>query len=280
MVTKKALSLGFLFFFTFSFFSCSSFFFYPSRELLKNPYIESFSYRDVFFSSKDGIKLHGWYVFAKTSKPKATVVLFHGNAENISTHVNAGLWLVKAGYDLFIFDYRGYGLSEGKPSLTGIHLDGISALHKALEIGRSDQLIVFGQSLGAAVSVYSVANFPFKDKIKLLILDSPFADYELILRDKLKETFILYPFSFLSGFLIDNTYSPLKWIEAIKPTPVVILHGRKDKIIPVRHSLLLAKKVNWEKLVIITNSDHILSLTEVKARSKVLKKIGEVLKDE
>ncbi len=275
----RALRLLFLFFSTFSLLSCSGFFFYPEKELRKNPYLSYFRHEEVFFSSKDGTKLHGLFLYSDR-EPKATVVFFHGNAENISTHVNATLWLVMAGYDVFVFDYRGYGLSEGIPTLKGVHLDGLSAIETAYERGRSKKLVVFGQSLGASVSVYCVAVSPLKDKVKLLILDSPFADYELILRDKLRESLILYPLSFFSGLLIENTYSPLRWIEEVRPVPVVFLHGRRDRVVPYRHTLLLSEKVSWKKWVILTDAGHTLSLADPKVRTELLGIIEEAARDE
>ena len=275
----KALRFLFLFFFTFSLLSCSRFFFYPDGNLRDNPYLASFRYEDVFFVSKDGTRLHGWFIYSG-KEPKATVVFFHGNAENISTHANATLWLVEAGYDVFAFDYRGYGLSEGKPTIEGIHLDGLSAIETAYVKARSKKLVVFGQSLGAAVSVYCVASSPFKDRIKIMILDSPFADYELILKDKLRESIILYPLSFLSKFLVDNTYSPLRWISEVSSVPVVLIHGRKDEIIPYKHTLLLSRMINWKKWVILTDAKHTSSLVNYKVRAKVLDIISKVLSDE
>jgi len=267
----------FLVSFTFSLVSCAGFFFYPERELRHNPYLELFEHESFFFSSSDGRKLHGLFIYTK-EEPKATVVFFHGNAENLSTHLNATLWLVKAGYDVFIFDYRGYGLSEGTPTLEGVHLDGLSAIEEAHRRGRSKRLIVFGQSLGASISVYCVAVSPLKGSVELLILDSPFADYELILKEKLKESVILYPFSFLAGSLIDNYYSPLRWIEKVKPIPVIIMHGRADRVIRFQHSLLLAEKVHWRKWLILTRAGHTLSLADPQVRKRVLDIIDEVLR--
>ena len=67
---------------------------------------------DIYFKSSDGVALHGWF-FRTIPEAKATILVFHGNAENLSTHVNSVLWLVQEGFNVFIFDYRGYGGNPG-----------------------------------------------------------------------------------------------------------------------------------------------------------------------
>ena len=265
-----------LLFFTFSLLSCASFFFYPEKELRENPYLKLFEHESVFFESRDGTRLHGLFIYTE-GEPKATVVFFHGNAENLSTHLNATLWLVEAGYNVFVFDYRGYGLSEEEPTLEGVHLDGLSALETAYRKSRNTRLVVFGQSLGASVSVYCVAVSPVKDKIKLLVLDSPFAGYEFILKEKLRASLVLSPLSFFAGLLIDDRYSPLRWIVRVKPVPVVLLHGRADRVIGHHHSLLLSERINWRRWLILTDAGHTLSLADPEVRRKVLDIIEGVL---
>ncbi len=258
--------------------SCSKFFFYPDKAYYYNPMMGFLDKKDVFFESMDGTPLHGWYVFSETNSPKAVVVFFHGNAENISTYINSIYWLVKEGYDVFMFDYRGYGISQGEPSLDGIHKDGIAAIKKAYEIGRVKNLIIFGQSLGAAVSVYCTANTEYKDSIKALILDSAFADYKLIVRDSLRDIFFLYPFSFIVPLFIDNSYSPLVWINKVEPVPVIFVHGKSDSIVPYEHTLMLAEKVTWEKYVYITEAEHIASLYSEELAREVSHILGKILR--
>jgi len=71
-------------------------FFHPARELAAPPELAGGSLEEVFFPSGDGVRLHGW-ILRPPGPPKGTILFFHGNAENMSTHVNAVLWLVKAG---------------------------------------------------------------------------------------------------------------------------------------------------------------------------------------
>ena len=278
-VGRKILICLVVLIFTFNLISCSKFFFYPDKAYYYNPLMAKLDKKDIFFKSKDETPLHGWYVFSPAKTPKGLVVFLHGNAENISTYINSIYWLVKAGYDVFMFDYRGYGISKGKPNFKGIHLDCLSAVKEAYNIGRVKKLIVFGQSLGAAVAVYCAANTEYKRYIKAIILDSPFADYKLIVKDRLKDMFLLYPLSFIAPAFIDNTYSPLKWIKGIKPVPIIFIHGKKDKIIPYQHTVLLAKEVDWEKYIFITDAYHIASLTSEKLIKDILKILDKIPND-
>lgn len=105
---------------------CGRFFFYPERELRQNPALAAFNPQDVYFTTSDGLRLHAWIIRAKENK--GTILVLHGNAENLSTHINSVLWLVPNGYNIFMFDYRGFGRSEGSPNIPGLQLDAEAAI--------------------------------------------------------------------------------------------------------------------------------------------------------
>ena len=101
------------------------------NSLINDPDIQSHAPEDVRFKSADGVSLYGWY-FRARGPERGTILVCHGNVENMSTHVKLDLWLIDAGYNLFIFDYRGYGNSEGEPDVTGINRDAEAALETLL----------------------------------------------------------------------------------------------------------------------------------------------------
>ncbi|HEY4485181.1 MAG TPA: alpha/beta hydrolase, partial [Nitrospiria bacterium] len=104
-----------------------SFIYHPSREIEMTPEAAGLAYEDVYFNASDGVRLNGWYVPA--NDPKAVMILFHGNAGNISHRVqNLRRLHDELGVSVFIFDYRGYGLSEGDASEMGTYLDAEAAL--------------------------------------------------------------------------------------------------------------------------------------------------------
>jgi fermentation-respiration switch protein FrsA (DUF1100 family) len=251
---------------------CTFMFFYPEKKLFQNPYLEQFSVSDVYFKATDGIKLHGWLIKGSGSK-KGTIIQFHGNAENISTHVNSVLWLALEGYDIFTFDYRGYGRSQGVATIDGVHKDGTAALQTALRLvdEENKNLYVLGQSLGGAIAVFTIARFPEKDKINALILDSAFSGYRKIVIDKLN--YLLFPefLSHLFSLFFEDYYSPVRWIKELRPVPVLIIHGDDDKVVSEEHAIEIFNKASEPKeLWIIKNAGHIHALADEDVRKKLL----------
>lgn len=219
---------------------CSSLLFYPQKHFVENHLLDQISYYDVNFKTSDGLMLHGWYLKA-INENHGTILFLHGNAENISAHVNNILWLMSEGYNVFAFDYRGYGRSEGFPSIDGVHLDAEAALETVLRMSQINKggLFILGQSLGGAIALYTTAASPYKSHIKALIIDSAFSDYRRIAREKLAQMIITWPLQYPLSFLFNNHYSPVKWIKKVSPVPLLIIHGESDKIVPPHHGLIL-----------------------------------------
>jgi fermentation-respiration switch protein FrsA (DUF1100 family) len=252
---------------------CSSLFFYPKKGFAENPLLRQVSYEDIYFKTLDGLRLHGWHIKAR-GRSYGTIVHLHGNAENISTHVNNVLWLSFEGYDIFVFDYRGYGRSEGTPSLKGVHLDVEAALSAVLNLPDTNKkrIFIFGQSLGGAIAVYTAAVSRHKSSIKALIIDSAFSDYRLIAREKLAQLIITWPLQYPLSFLINNDYSPIKWIKGVSPLPLLIIHGEQDRIVPPHHaSILYEKALNPKELWLIDNAGHTNAFAQKEIREGFLK---------
>lgn len=219
---------------------CTYLFFEPGKVMFENAEVGKRHPEDVYFTSPDGLTLHGW--FFRAGEEKGTILVCHGNVENMSTHVTLDLWLIDAGYNLFIFDYRGYGTSEGVPDVRGIHLDAEAALETllfTLPRAKQDDVIVFGKSLGGSVAVYLVAHSPYKNRIKALALDSPFSSFRAIAREKIAESIIGWPFQYPLSYLVNDDYSAVKYIDLVSPIPVMLVHGKYDAVVPGRHSRIL-----------------------------------------
>jgi fermentation-respiration switch protein FrsA (DUF1100 family) len=249
---------------------CGSLFFYPQKELYDNPVARRFHPQDISFKASDGVALHGWF-FQGYGEPQATILVFHGNAQNLSTHVNSVLWLVQEGFNLFIFDYRGYGRSEGSPGIKGVHLDGAAALEMVMNLPRvrSMPVVVLGQSIGGAIAIYTVAHAPDKSRIAALVIDSAFASYRLIAREKLDSFWLTWPFQYPLSFLVGDSYSPVQWISKVSPVPVLIMHGEKDTVVPNRHSRMLYDAASQPKEYWTTPAPgHIMSFADEAIRRK------------
>ena len=135
---------------------CTGVVFQPMRELILTPDEIGLAYREISFTAADGVCLHGWFLPAKAPR-RGSILFLHGNAQNISTHIASVAWLPADGFDVLLFDYRGYGRSEGSPSLPGLHLDFAAALEALFAHPKidPDRVVVFGQSLGAALAISS-----------------------------------------------------------------------------------------------------------------------------
>jgi len=226
-------------------------FYYPDRNVYATPAKDGLSYQDVSFSSSDGTRLNGWFIPA-TSGAKGTVIHFHGNAQNLSSHYSFVSWLPREGFNVFTFDYRGYGKSDGAASRGGIRKDGRAALEyvRSRKDVDPDRLFVLGQSLGGAVSLAAIADAG-TEGIKAVVIDSTFYSYRTIVRDKLKLMPVVgllrWPLSFL---IISNSGSPAYTIDELSPVPVMILHGTADAVIPYRHGARLFTKAEEPKVML------------------------------
>jgi uncharacterized protein len=211
--------------------SCSGLFYYPSNRLYLNPEQLNLDFKDVWFDSEDGVKLHGWFFPAQSKKTKGTIIQFHGNAQNISTHFLSLIWVIEHGYNLFTWDYRGYGQSDGKASAAGIYKDSLAALKKGRELhqGRG-AYIVYGQSLGGAVSLRALPDFEYGNDVSLLVHDSAFASYRRVAAKVLQSRWFLWPFSPFAYVFISDEYAAEKVIDKIH-WPTLVIVGEKDKVI-------------------------------------------------
>lgn len=252
---------------------CSSLLFYPQREFVDNPLLSEISYEDKYFKTPDGLMLHGWVLYAK-NKSNGAILFLHGNAENISTHINSVLWLTLEGYDVFSFDYRGYGRSQGYPTLEGVHIDAHAALETILNLPNinKENIFIFGQSLGGAIAVYTLSTSTYKNRINALIVDSAFSGYRLIAREKFDQLILTWPLQYPLSLLIDDSYSPIRWIEQIYPVPILIIHGGQDRIVSKDHSsILYAEALYPKELLQVEDAGHIQALSLKYVREEFIK---------
>ncbi|MGB7630795.1 MAG: alpha/beta fold hydrolase [Candidatus Deferrimicrobium sp.] len=263
---------------------CGSPFFYPTRELVPVPGLENTVRQGVRFESEDGVRLHGWLLSPRDGVSRGAILFLHGNAGNISTHIGSVLWLVDAGYTVFTFDYRGYGKSDEKePDITGVHRDARAALKKFLSLPgiSADRLVVFGQSLGAAIAVYTVATAPADRRPRALILDSPFAGYRRIVRDKLSSLVVTWPLAWPVSWFFDDEYSPERWIGKVAPVPVIVIHGTADRVVPYAHGKMLYELASDPKGIwTVEGGGHATALRNPEVRSQFLAFLASVLPPE
>lgn len=253
--------------------------FYPLKPHLLIPSDRGIDFQDIYIKTANDRKLHGW-VLPQDGELKGTVLFFHGNGENISTHIGAVYWLPKHGYRVLLVDYRGYGKSEGEATLDGSIEDIQFSLKYAVEHSadstKDKPLVVLGQSIGASMSIYALANSNVKNKIDGLILLAPFSDYHRIAQETLSKSWLTWLFQYPLSWTISNEYQPLKYIKAISPVPVYFIHGKSDKLIKPDHSMALHKQaIAPKKLILLPGGHNDLAASE-EYRTALLNVLREI----
>ncbi len=198
----------------------NSLLYFPSREIIETPDRAGLDYRDLAPATEDGERLHGWWITARTES-LGHLLLCHGNAGNVGDRVLHAALLAAVGFDVLLFDYRGYGRSSGRPSEEGTYRDARAALACLLEQRGVDRTRVFylGESLGGAVALDLALERPPAG----LVLLSAFTGVRELGR-------LHYPF--LPAALIPDAYPTLRRIRALR-APILVLHGERDEIVPL-----------------------------------------------
>ena len=200
--------------------------YFPTRELEATPRTLGVEYEDVWLRTEDGVRLHGWFV--ATPAARATVLFFHGNGGNISHRLGRIGIFRQLGLNVLLFDYRGYGRSDGAPSEQGTYRDARAAWRYLTETrGLSPStIILYGESLGGAVATHlAAAQAP-----RAVVVESSFSS----MVDLGAEVYPWLPVRWISRYVYPSARN-LARIHA----PVLIIHSRDDEIIPFRHGQAL-----------------------------------------
>ncbi len=200
--------------------------YFPSRAIVETPDQAGLTYRDLWLETEDGERLHGWWTDARDGS-LGHLLLCHGNAGNVGDRVLHAALLTAAGFDVLLFDYRGYGRSSGKPSEEGTYRDAQAALACLLELPGVDPARIFylGESLGGAVALDLALERPPAG----LVLLSAFTGVRELGR-------LHYPF--VPAALIPDAYPTLRRIPWLR-APLLVVHGDRDDIVPVSHGTAL-----------------------------------------
>lgn len=205
--------------------SCTSLVYQPDKYFHTHPDQFQTKFEVFNFKSLDGTKLSAWKLLSKKPPAKNLVVFFHGNAQNLTAHFVNLVWMMEHDYDVIIFDYRGYGLSEGKPEPKGVSEDGLAFLNYGYEQFKKlgyKRFIVYTQSLGGAVALKSLEDFKHLDDISLLVLDSTFLSPRLVARDKTNRVL---------QYLISNEFTADPRLSHLKNVPVLSIHSKEDPVV-------------------------------------------------
>jgi len=236
---------------------CDRVFYYPDRIARGTPADNGLSFEDVWFSSDDGVRLHGWFLPAAGGSARGTVLHLHGNAGNITGHYEFIRWLPAAGFNVLTFDYRGYGRSSGRVTREGTVRDALAALDYLR--GRADidagRICLFGQSVGGAVAAVVTARR--KAEVRCVVIDSAFTSYRRIVRHHVRSQPLLLVLGWWFPRTIHDGLDAIDAVAEIAPVPVLFMHGEQDRIVPAVMSRELYQAAREPRqLWLIEGMDH------------------------
>jgi fermentation-respiration switch protein FrsA (DUF1100 family) len=218
----------------------------PSRALEAAPAVLGRTFEDARFKAGDGVALHGWFFPADTNSARARIafLICHGNGGNISHRLELCAALLKTGASVFVFDFRGYGQSEGRPGEEGTYRDAQAAHAWMRQKGfRGEDIIAFGESLGGGV----VSELALRENLGGLVLQSTYTS----ITDVGAELFPWLPVRWL-GRIQYHTEAKLPRIK----TPLLIMHSRADGLIGFHHAEKNYSVANEPKLLWEISGEH------------------------
>jgi fermentation-respiration switch protein FrsA (DUF1100 family) len=250
---------------------CTNLFFQPMRQHVHSPADAGVEFRDVTLTARDGTRLHAWVLPAR-GEARGVVVFLHGNAENISTHVASVLWLPARGYHVLAPDYRGYGRSEGRPTLRGVLEDVDAAVGHAADPVHFGGLpvVLFGQSLGGSLALVHAGEDGGRSRLAGVVTDSAFSSFRDIAREKLRLWWLTAWLAWPLGLLVEDGARPSAGASRIAPVPLLLMHGDRDGIVPPEHARRLFDAARAPKtLWIAPGAGHIAALRSEEWRDRL-----------
>lgn len=216
--------------------------YYPFSAIEITPKDIGLDYEDVNITTNDGVDIHGWFIPAKV--PAGVLLFSHGNGGNISHRLEKLQMLHALNLDILIYDYRGYGMSRGSPSETGLYLDAAGMYDFLVnEKGYGpEQIIGYGESLGGAVMIELVTG----RSLKGLILEGTFSSIKDIAR---------HYFPFVPSMMLKTKFDSISKIKNIT-VPKLIMHSIDDEVIPFKQGVALFEASSGPKKFIILKGGH------------------------
>lgn len=239
-----------------------------NNELIENEYI----IESVLFKNTNGAELNGWFLKPKSDTPKITILHLHGNEGSLLNQYKAIAPLVKKGFQIFVFDYSGFGFSEGKATQQNMLIDALSAVDyiKNRKETQHTKLILYGQSAGGHLA--SVVAEKKKSVIDGLVMEGAYSSPKDIAAYTVKKKTGL---GFIGRVLAKSDYDALNSIKQFQK-PVLIIHSSEDKEIPFYMGRKLYNAANNPKQFYQITGPHIYGPTLF--ADSIALKIKEIIK--
>jgi len=246
-------------------------FYHPSQAVYAAPEEIDLPYESVHFAS-GALTLHGWFFPATgAGEAKGTIVHCHGNGGNITGHFKFIAWLPAMGWNVFAFDYRGFGRSEGDPTRAGT----IADAHAAVEYVQSrpdvasDRVVVLGQSLGASVAIVVAAQ---RDDLAGAVIEGAFSSYRGAAAFVCRQSLFLWGVAPFTKMLVGSGLDPIDFVGNGLSLPKLFITGTADRICDHRQTVALhATASDPKELWVIPGGAHLEALRDAdgEGRSRV-----------
>ena len=217
--------------------------YFPLKEIACTPTDIRLEYEDITLNTPDGLKLNAWYIPSKS--PTGTVIFCHGNGGNICYTLDVVETMNKMNLNVLVFDYRGYGKSEGSPTENGTYTDAETAYQWLIKDKKipENSIIIMGRSLGAAIA----ANLAKNHNPRLLILESGFSSTP----DVAAKQYPIFPVRLLCRY----KYKTAEYVKDVK-CPLLIVHSPEDEIIPYPNAKRIFNSANEPKEFLEIRGSH------------------------
>jgi uncharacterized protein len=217
--------------------------YFPTKEIENTPAAIGLSFDEVKLKTADGLTITAWHIPAPDAR--AVLLFCHGNAGNISHRLDSIRIFHDLGLSVLIFDYRGYGRSEGEPTEKGTYLDAEAAWNFLVKDKGIDpaRMVIFGRSLGSAVA----AELAMRKKAGALIIESGFTS----IPDLGRKYYPHMPVSLITRF----HYATIDKVSSLA-LPKLFIHSSEDEIIPYDQGMRLFEKAAEPKEFLKLRGDH------------------------
>lgn len=241
--------------------SCSHLFYQPDSILYTDKQKIQKYFKEIEIPGPEG-KIIAWSFsnpdLKSDQKKPVHLVFFHGNAQNVSSHFYSLFWILERGYDFTIFDYPGYGGSEGESTRESTTKTGIEVIKWAQQSFPHKKIFVFGQSLGGNVAIYSASKILPDPQICGLGVDSSYLSYHTVARRILAGNWLTWLFQPIAYLFVSNSFSASEGIKNLNFTPILVMHGNKDFVVDIENGRDIFKAASQPKTFIeVEGGNHI-----------------------
>ena len=222
-------------------------YYFKNKDTLQH----DFTIKSYYFKTESGRKINGWLLKSKTEVPKISVFALHGNSGDLNSQYRRFVELTKYGFQIFLFDYPGFGYSEGKSTRENAVEDSFSVFDffKNLDEIKNTPKVIYGQSIGGNFSIPVATRN--QDDIEGLVLEGTFISFNAIANRKVP---------LLGGLVIKENDDNRLNLKNFKK-PVLIIHSKEDKLIPLELGKQLYENANEPKEFFEIDRPHISGIS-------------------